>query len=853
MGTTADKLNHLIATKKAIRDAIVAKGVTVAETAPFYSYAKKITEIEDSIEEKDTPAVLFIDYDGTHLYSYSADEFLALSEMPELPSQEGLICEGWNWTLEDAKDQVEQGYWCTIGALYITDDDKTRVYVTIDSDYDMEAYVILDENNVYVDWGDGNITSVDVKTSVGYATCVHTYDAKGDYVITIYPQDANKVYTLGIGQYGNTPFKGNIYRKVELGKNVRTSSEMFDGCPKLETITFPKNTYLPSTRSVSSCYSLKALVLPKGGVSVTYCFGLKELSLAKTTTVVSINNTSIERLAYPSSVTTVSLSNNTLLSKVQLMHPLSQFSVSYCPKVTFPAMIQASTIGNCSSSFIKNISASTLVGGSSLFKDCVGLKKVLIDTTSSIYSDCFKGCVSLEEVYLGDGATTIGRYTFSECVSLKSVRLPNTLTSLASYAFYSCRSLEDITIPDGVTSITDNSFSGCSRLKSIVLGPSVTSIGTRAFQNCPLLSHIVFPPTVTSIGMEAFSFSDTEQYIVRILDFSKNQKIPSIGSSPFYRNNKLIIIVPNGLSEDWKDSWGMSVVPFYSNIACKDIEVTPEYISGNIDTVKISYVARCDATNFYGDFEEDVIIEGTANVYIGKNETSESVVKEASFTYGGFTKTFEVEQSAYVDNCIVCKYNATSTTSATTLMYSSFSNYSTYFSSMIVDGVETTIARTHTFSTLGEHTVIFKVADGVSITAPCYMFRDCIALTYVDCTELDLSAATSTSSSAGTALMFYNCNKLKTIILPDTIKYLGSYMFHNCVKVTSLTIKASTAPTVYGSNTWGSSSESLGYTNRATGTNKFYVPIGATGYDASIYSILYTTSYCGFTKEEVEF
>lgn len=46
MGTTTDKLNHLIATKEAIKKAIVAKGVSVANTDTFRSYADKIGEIQ---------------------------------------------------------------------------------------------------------------------------------------------------------------------------------------------------------------------------------------------------------------------------------------------------------------------------------------------------------------------------------------------------------------------------------------------------------------------------------------------------------------------------------------------------------------------------------------------------------------------------------------------------------------------------------------------------------------------------------------------------------------------------------------------------------------------------------------
>lgn len=40
--TIADKLNALINIKTAIKDAIVAKGVAIAESEPFSAYAEKI-------------------------------------------------------------------------------------------------------------------------------------------------------------------------------------------------------------------------------------------------------------------------------------------------------------------------------------------------------------------------------------------------------------------------------------------------------------------------------------------------------------------------------------------------------------------------------------------------------------------------------------------------------------------------------------------------------------------------------------------------------------------------------------------------------------------------------------------
>jgi hypothetical protein len=54
-------------------------------------------------------------------------------------------------------------------------------------------------------------------------------------------------------------------------------------------------------------------------------------------------------------------------------------------------------------------------------------------------------------------------------------------------------------------------------------------------------------------------------------------------------------------------------------------------------------------------------------------------------------------------------------------------------------------------------------------------------------------------------------------------------MFRGCTNVELLIVKAKTAPTVYGSYTFGYSSDWIGYNYK--GTNVLYVPNESTGYD----------------------
>ena len=89
-----------------VANAIRAKGGTSAPLEFPSGFVNAIDAIPTgsvSVPRKD---VIFIDYDGTVLYAYTAAEFAQLTEMPANPSHEGLTAQGWNWSLADAKAYV---------------------------------------------------------------------------------------------------------------------------------------------------------------------------------------------------------------------------------------------------------------------------------------------------------------------------------------------------------------------------------------------------------------------------------------------------------------------------------------------------------------------------------------------------------------------------------------------------------------------------------------------------------------------------------------------------------------------------------------------------------------------------
>lgn len=199
----------------------------------------------------ESKAVNFIDYDGTIRYSYTVEEAAALTELPALPTHEGLVCQGWNWTLADIKTVVGRGV--VVGATYVTDDGKTRLYIKIDQTERRTVPLHFTQsvaNGVTVDWGDGSETETSsvVDADVNLA---HTYAyacAVGEHIITLQVNSDNVAVTLGcnyddgleqteLNVFGSVPVYKAMLRKIEFGDNCRANNSAFWGCCNLEAIS----------------------------------------------------------------------------------------------------------------------------------------------------------------------------------------------------------------------------------------------------------------------------------------------------------------------------------------------------------------------------------------------------------------------------------------------------------------------------------------------------------------------------------------------------------------------------------------------------------------------------------------
>ena len=370
--------------------------------------------------------ITFYDYDGTIVTSWTLEELATKTALPDYPSHEGLICQGWNWSLADLKATNRK---MNVGAMYITDDGKTRIYIRLEEGRTSPMLGVCPNGTVTVDWGDGTTpdTLTGTSTSTVKWTPNHAYAAPGEYVIKLtvdgtmgfYGVSSSNQYSAILRYSAGSGARNYVYQNsvqnIEIGDGVTSIGNCaFHSCYSLASITIPDGVTSVRNYAFHSCYSLASITIPDGVTSVgNYAFS---------------GCYSLASITIPDGVTSV---------------------------------------------------------GNSMFYNCQSLASIIIpDSVTSIGSSMFYNCQSLASITIPDSVTSIGFQAFGECYSLASITIPDSVTSIDEGIFYRCYSLASITIPNSVTSIADTVFSGCYSLASIIIPDSVTSIGSSMFYNC---------------------------------------------------------------------------------------------------------------------------------------------------------------------------------------------------------------------------------------------------------------------------------------------------------------------------------------------------------------------------------
>ena len=307
----------------AIADAIRAKDGTTG-TMTLAEMPGKIAAIQTGGGGSSSASpnnVNFYDYDGTLVASYSLSEAQSLTALPDGPTHDGLTFQGWNYTLEKVKAFTRP---MNVGAMYITDDGKTRLYIRIAAEGRMNVPLYISQtvaNGVTIDWGDGSATETLAGTDNVNTT--HTYASIGDYTITLDPVDG---CTLGFGAgsssycvLGDTGNNGKVYcnmlQAVNIGKNVTSiGNYAFQYCYTLASVTIPDGVTSIGRYAFQYCYSLASITIPDGVTSIdtyafAYCYSLATIIIPEGVTSIGNNAfyycRSLASITIPEGVTSI--------------------------------------------------------------------------------------------------------------------------------------------------------------------------------------------------------------------------------------------------------------------------------------------------------------------------------------------------------------------------------------------------------------------------------------------------------------------------------------------------------------------------------------------------------------------
>ena len=265
--------------------------------------------------------VNFYDYDGTLVASYSLSEAQSLTALPNGPTHDGLTFQGWNWSLEKINALTRP---MNVGAMYITDDGKTRLHIRIAAEGRMNVPLYISQtvaNGVTIDWGDGSAT--ETLAGTGNVNTTHTYANIGDYVITLDPVDG---CTLGFGNgtssycvLGSTGSNGRVYcnmlQAVQIGTSLTSiGNYAFRNCYSLTSITIPDGVTSIGNYAFQECYSLASITLPAGVTSIgkyafQECYSLASITIPESVTSIDgntfFNCRPLASIAFPDGMTSI--------------------------------------------------------------------------------------------------------------------------------------------------------------------------------------------------------------------------------------------------------------------------------------------------------------------------------------------------------------------------------------------------------------------------------------------------------------------------------------------------------------------------------------------------------------------
>ena len=222
------------------------------------------------------PALRLIDWEGTALKEYTAEQVASLTTLPTPSSlradvdRELLVFQGYNWSLADIKAWVSahEGKCLTVGAIYTTTDGQDYNY-----------------------WNNPRLTTASTISKHKRGTTII-----GDNAFSGCRSLTSISLPERVTSIGNSAFSGcRSLTSISLPERVTSiGSSAFNNCYSLTSISLPEGVTSIGNSAFNNCYSLTSISLPEGVTSIensafNNCYSLTDIVVKGTPSLADTN------------------------------------------------------------------------------------------------------------------------------------------------------------------------------------------------------------------------------------------------------------------------------------------------------------------------------------------------------------------------------------------------------------------------------------------------------------------------------------------------------------------------------------------------------------------------------------
>ena len=425
--------------KQNIANALIEKGVSLNPNDIAIDELPSVIEEMSVVQQPNSDyPVLFIDYDGTVLYSFTLDEFERKS-IPRAPEQvkefpDIIVGNGWNWENEsDIRDYVDSYGNIVVGATYGCDFEGVAIRLKISDPSNTATFkfsaVPQSSRVLSYDWGDDSSTEYNpVGNGSSTYTYIHEYSANSDSSVYIVKLTSTDTVNLVSFETKNCSIDSIIINSDNL-------------CP-----TF-------SIFDVADQLGINSAFLGRGTNALTceHDSGLRKLCflvefngpyVIDTGHKISLSGVVIPRI-YSNNETPIQITGGVGLEFVSIPYSSTMFYEHMVGGLPFVegADIVSSGLSNNQSLRRVNVVPGTTEIDSSMFYNDRRLETVTIpDSVESIGEEAFKGVTFMGDFELPTSVVEVGESAF-EGVKMNSITFNGDVESIDSSAITDAKSV----------------------------------------------------------------------------------------------------------------------------------------------------------------------------------------------------------------------------------------------------------------------------------------------------------------------------------------------------------------------------------------------------------------------------